>query len=307
MSDVFSVLHLPLGDWINNDASSVIQGMRPVFQIMKWPVDHTLDAIQSALVSTSPIIILAAILLIAWHFSGFRTALFCVVAMAFIGIIGMWESAMITVALVSTAVTFTLLIGIPLGLWAGRSDTVSRIVRPVLDVMQTMPAFAYLVPVVILLGIGNVPGAVVTIVFALPPIVRLTELGIRQVPENLVEAAYAFGSSPMQVLLRIQVPLAMRSIMVGINQTILMALAMTVITSMIAVEGLGMQVLRGIGRLDIGLASTGGLAIVILAMVFDRITQGVGAERRGTAGWTHRGPTGAIVRLVRIVVYPART
>ena len=306
MSDVFSVLHIPLGAWINNDASSVIQGMRPVFQIMKWPVDNTLDAIQSALVSSSPIFILGAILLIAWHFSGFRTALFCVGAMAFIGIIGMWESAMITVALVSTAVTFTLLIGIPLGLWAGRSDTLSRILRPVLDVMQTMPAFAYLVPVVILLGIGNVPGAVVTIVFALPPIVRLTELGIRQVPGNLVEAAYAFGSSPMQVLLRIQVPLAKRSIMVGINQTILMALAMTVITSMIAVEGLGMQVLRGIGRLDIGLASTGGLAIVLLAMVFDRITQGVGAERRGTDGWTQRGPTGTIVRLARIV-FPVRT
>ena len=169
-----------------------------------------------------------------------------------------------------------------------------------------MPAFAYLVPVVILLGIGNVPGAVVTIVFALPPIVRLTELGIRQVPGNLVEAAYAFGSTPMQVLFRIQVPLAMRSIMVGINQTVLMALAMTVITSMIAVEGLGMQVLRGIGRLDIGLASTGGLAIVLLAMVFDRITQGVGAERRGSARWTQRGPAGAVVRFARII-RPARS
>ena len=165
-------------------------------------------------------------------------------------------------------------------------------VRPAMDVMQTLPAFAYLVPVVILLGIGNVPGVAVTIVFALPPIIRLTDLGIRQIPSNLVEAAYAFGSTPRQVLWKIQIPLAMPSIMTGVNQTLLMALSMTVITSMIAVEGLGMEVLRGIGRLDMGLAFAGGLAIVLVAMVCDRISQGLGLDRRYSHGWANRGPIG---------------
>ena len=172
-------------------------------------------------------------------------------------------------------------------------------IRPVLDGMQTIPAFVYLVPVVMLFGIGNVPGVIVTIIFAIPPVIRLTNLGIRQVPADVVEATLAFGARPGQLLLKVQLPLAMRTIMAGVNQTLMMALSMVVVASMIAVGGLGQMVLRGIGRLDMGLATVGGLGIVILAIVLDRITQAVGEERRsrGHFPWYRQGPAGLLLKL----------
>ncbi|MEI2624971.1 MAG: ABC transporter permease subunit [Giesbergeria sp.] len=165
--------------------------------------------------------------------------------------------------------------------------------------MQTTPAFVYLVPVVMLFGIGNVPGVIVTIVFALPPLVRLTNLGIRQVRPDLIEAARAYGASPMQMLLKVQLPLAMPSVMAGINQSLMLSLSMVVIASMIAVGGLGQMVLRGIGRLDMGLATVGGLGIVLLAITLDRITQAMGQPRRGVRHWWQTGPVGMVMRLVR--------
>jgi glycine betaine/proline transport system permease protein len=165
--------------------------------------------------------------------------------------------------------------------------------------MQTTPAFVYLVPVVMLFGIGNVPGVIVTIVFALPPLVRLTNLGIRQVRPDLIEAARAYGASPMQMLLKVQLPLAMPSVMAGINQSLMLSLSMVVIASMIAVGGLGQMVLRGIGRLDMGLATVGGLGIVLLAITLDRITQAMGQPRRGVRHWWQTGPAGLVLRLVR--------
>jgi glycine betaine/proline transport system permease protein len=214
-----------------------------------------------------------------------------------IGLIGVWKAAMTTLSLIITAVTFCIIIGLPLGIACAKSDRVQLVVRPILDVMQTLPAFVYLVPIVMLMGIGNVPGVMVTIVFALPPILRLTNLGLREVPASLIEAAYSFGSSPRQVLLKIQMPLALRPIMAGVNQTLMMALAMTVISSMIAVDGLGMIVLRGIGRLDMGLAAIGGIGIVILAMILDRVTQEVGLASESTTSWSRRGPIGLLVKL----------
>jgi glycine betaine/proline transport system permease protein len=286
MADLFGEKLVPLDDWIQNTVEPLAQALRPFFQAVKWPVERMLEGLEHFLASTSPLVVLAVAFIIAWQMAGLGVAAVCVAALVFIGLIGMWKSAMVTVALVVTAVSFSLLIGIPLGLLAGKSKRFGAIVRPVLDVMQTLPAFAYLVPVVILLGIGNVSGVVVTVVFALPPIIRLTDLGVRHVPKNLVEAGYAFGSSSLRVLFSIEVPLAMPSIMAGVNQTLLMALSMTVITSMIAVEGLGMEVLRGIGRLDMGLASTGGIAIVLLAMIFDRTSQGLGVRSRTVSHWT---------------------
>jgi glycine betaine/proline transport system permease protein len=164
--------------------------------------------------------------------------------------------------------------------------------------MQTTPAFVYLVPIVMLFGIGNVPGVVVTIIFALPPVVRLTILGINQVPEDLIEAAKSFGSSPSQMLFKVQLPLAMPTIMAGINQTLMLALSMVVIASMIAVGGLGQMVLRGIGRLDMGLASVGGAGIVILAIILDRLTQSMGRDSRSKGGhrWFTRGPVGLVMK-----------
>ena len=303
MDDLFTRKLIPLDQWITDGVEPILLKLRPIFQALKWPIEQALYGLQTFLSSVSPVILLLLLFLLAWQTASLRVGIFCVLAMTFIGLIGMWKAAMITIALVVTAVFFCLLIGIPLGLWAGRSDRVSSLIRPVLDVMQTLPAFAYLVPVVMLLGIGNVPGVAITIVFGLPPIVRLTDLGIRQVPANLVEAGHAFGSTPRQILWRIQIPLAMRSIMTGINQTLMMALAMTVITSMIAVEGLGMEVLRGIGRLDMGLACAGGISIVLVAMVCDRVSQVEGIRDQRARSWTERGPVG-IARTVYQALRP---
>src|SRR5690606_28936430 len=201
--------------------------------------------------------------------------------------------------LVLTALFFCIAIGLPMGIALASSDRAQRWSRPLLDAMQTTPAFVYLVPVVMLFGIGNVPGVIVTIIFALPPLVRLTNLGIRQVRPDLVEAAAAYGASPWQLLTRVQLPLAMPSIMAGINQSLMLSLSMVVIASMIAVGGLGQMVLRGIGRLDMGLATVGGLGIVLLAIMLDRLTQAMGQPRRGARHWWQAGPVGLAWRLMQ--------
>jgi glycine betaine/proline transport system permease protein len=170
-------------------------------------------------------------------------------------------------------VVFCAIAGIPLGIWAGRSDRFEMSLRPVLDAMQTTPAFVYLVPIVMLFSVGNVAGVLATIVFALPPIVRLTSLGIRQVHPELVEAAQAFGATKWQVLTRVQVPLALPTMLAGLNQTIMMALSMVVIAALIGAGGLGSPVILGLNTLDIGRAVTGGFGIVLMAIVLDRITQ----------------------------------
>jgi glycine betaine/proline transport system permease protein len=205
---------------------------------------------------------------------------------------------------VLTSVVFCLLVGLPMGIWLARSDRAAAVVRPILDAMQTTPAFVYLVPVVMLFGIGNVPGVVVTIIFALPPMIRLTNLGIRQVPADLVEAARSFGASKHQLLLKVQLPLAMPTIMAGVNQTLMLALSMVVIASMIAVGGLGQMVLRGIGRLDMGLATIGGVGIVLLAIILDRMTQAVAqpGDPAARTSWYETGPVGLAVSLFRAIV-----
>jgi len=216
-----------------------------------------------------------------------------------VSMLGVWPEAMVTLSLVLTSLAFCLAIGLPLGIFLASSDRAQNILRPVLDAMQTTPAFVYLVPVVMLFGIGNAPGVIVTIIFALPPLVRLTNLGIRQVRPDLIEAARAYGASPWQLLTRVQFPLAMPSIMAGINQSLMLSLSMVVIASMIAVGGLGQMVLRGIGRLDMGLATVGGLGIVLLAIMLDRLTQAMGQPTRGVRHWYQTGPAGFVLRLVR--------
>jgi glycine betaine/proline transport system permease protein len=177
-------------------------------------------------------------------------------------------------------VVFCALVGIPLGIWAGRSDRVDAMMRPALDAMQTTPAFVYLVPIVMLFSVGNVAGVLATIIFAVPPIIRLTSLGIRQVHPELVEAAQAFGATRWQVLMRVQVPLAMPTILAGLNQTIMMALSMVVIAALIGAGGLGSPVILGLNTLDIGRAVIGGLGIVLMAIVLDRLTQSMAQKRK---------------------------
>lgn len=296
---------LPVEAWINQGLSWAVEHFRPFFQSVRSPIDGTLGWVEGLLTSLpAPAMIVLAGLL-AWQFAGRALALGTVVSLALVALLGIWPEAMVTLSLVLTSLAFCVLIGLPLGIVLASSDRAQRFMRPVLDAMQTTPAFVYLVPVVMLFGIGNVPGVVVTIVFALPPLVRLTNLGLRQVRPDLIEASRAYGASPLQMLVKVQLPLAMPSIMAGINQALMLSLSMVVIASMIAVGGLGQMVLRGIGRLDMGLATVGGLGIVLLAITLDRITQSLGRPRRGARRWWHTGPVGLVLRLVARLVRPA--
>ncbi len=272
---------IPLNDWVTTWLNWIVEHFRPAFQAIRVPIDATLRAVETGLVAVPQPLMLVIIGLLAYFFSGRWLAIGAVFSFIVIGLIGAWPQAMVTLSLVLTSVGFCVLLGLPLGILAARSDRVQSFLRPVMDAMQTTPAFVYLVPVVMLFGIGNVPGVVTTIIFALPPLIRLTSLGIRQVRPDLIEATRSFGASPMQMLFKVQIPLALPTIMAGVNQTLMLSLSMVVIASMIAVGGLGQMVLRGIGRLDMGLATVGGLGIVLMAIVLDRMTQAMGRKRDG--------------------------
>ena len=287
---------LPVQGWINEGLSWFVAHFRPAFQALRQPVDALLGGVEAALLYPPTMVMIGLLSLVAWQLAGGRMAVATLLSLTVIGLLGIWPDAMVTLSLVLTALFFCVLIGLPLGIWLARSERANRVVRPLLDAMQTTPAFVYLVPVVMLFGIGNVPGVIVTIIFALAPLVRLTNLGIRQVRPDLVEAATAYGASPWQLLTKVQLPLAMPSIMAGINQSLMLSLSMVVIASMIAVGGLGLMVLRGIGRLDMGLAAVGGLGIVILAIVLDRLTQALSQPQRHGQPWHQRGPAGLVQR-----------
>ena len=297
---------LPVESWINQGLDWVVTNFRPFFQAVRGPIDGVLTQMEGLLQSVPPLWMVAILSLLAWQCAGRGVAIGAAVSLLLVAMLGIWPEAMVTLSLVLTSLAFCLAIGLPLGILLARSDRAQRWMRPFLDAMQTTPAFVYLVPVVMLFGIGNVPGVVVTIVFALPPLVRLTNLGIRQVRPDLIEAARAYGASPWQMLVKVQLPLAMPSIMAGINQSLMLSLSMVVIASMIAVGGLGQMVLRGIGRLDMGLATVGGLGIVLLAITLDRVTQAMGQTRRGARHWWQAGPVGLVVRLLaRLRAAPA--
>jgi glycine betaine/proline transport system permease protein len=270
---------IPLDVWITNLVDWLVEGYRWFFQMIKWPVDFTLSGVSDGLLATPPFIVILVFGIIAWRVSGFKLAGFTVASLLLIGLLGFWPETMITLAMVFSSVVFCTVVGVPFGIWAGRSDRVNNILRPVLDAMQTTPAFVYLVPIVMLFSIGNTAGVLATIIFSLPPIVRLTSLGIRQVHPELVEAALAFGATSSQVLLKVQIPLALPTIMAGLNQTIMMSLSMVVIAAMIGAGGLGAPVVLGLNTLDIGLATVGGLAIVLLAIILDRITQSMATKK----------------------------
>ena len=296
--NLFECGKIPLELWVSDGLRWLVDNYRPFFQAMKWPVDQVLRNFEWALGSVPPTLMLTIFALAAWQIAGVRLMLGVVASLLLVGFLGIWPQTMTTLAVVFTAVVLCLIIGLPLGIWAARSDRFYGFARPVLDGMQTIPAFVYLVPIVMLFGIGNVPGVIVTVIFAVPPVIRLTNLGIRQVPTDVVEAMLAFGASDRQLLWKAQLPLAMPSIMAGVNQTLMMSLSMVVIASMIAVGGLGQMVLRGIGRLDMGIATVGGLGIVMLAIVLDRLTQSMAesSRGRGSAPWRRRGPVGWLLR-----------
>jgi len=219
-------------------------------------------------------IMMGIIFMIAWRLSSKRVAFMSLIGMIFISSVSLWEATMVTVAIMLVAVTIAISLGIPLGVLAARNNLSNTIIRPILDTMQTMPSFVYLVPGIMLFGLGNVAAILATVLYAIPPCIRLTNLGIRQVDPDVVEAGRSFGSSNMQLLFKIQMPMAIPSIMAGINQTVMMALAMCTIAAMVGAGGLGIEVLRAMGQLREGESVIAGVAIVIMAITIDRVLQG---------------------------------
>jgi len=210
---------------------------------------------------------------LAWRMAGWRVGIFSMLALLSIGFVGLWDSAMETLALVLTSVTLAVTIGVPLGVLGARNNAADALMRPVLDGMQTMPSFVYLVPAILFFSLGNVPAVMATIIYAVPPAIRLTNLGIRQVSPETLEAARSFGTTPMQLLMKVQIPMALPTIMAGINQTTMMALAMVVVGALVGAGGLGEDVLRALGRQEPGNSALAGMAIVFMAIIIDRLTQ----------------------------------
>ena len=241
------------------------------------PLQHFLNQAESFMTQTPWPIITFIILIIAWGASrSWKVVLSSLFTLMAIGYFGMWEDTMQTVSMIFVSTVLSVVIGIPTGILMSRSNALRGLISPILDVMQTMPSFVYLIPVVMLLGIGKVPGLIAVVVYALPPIIRLTDLGIRLVDRDVLEAADAFGSSSWQKLTKVQLPLALPTIMAGVNQTIMMALAMVVVASMIGVQGLGQPVLKAIANQYFTLGMFNGLAIVGIAVIFDRVSQAYG-------------------------------
>lgn len=234
---------------------------------------------EQLLLTTPWIVTLAVVAAIAAAASrSFRLTVGVVIAFLLIGYFGMWEDAMRTLAIIFVCTLIAVIIGLPIGIWMSRSDRVQAVFTPLLDVMQTMPIFVYLIPVVMLLGLGKIPGMIAVVVYSIPPVIRLTNLGIRLVDKDILEAADAFGATKTQRLINVQLPLALPNIMAGVNQTIMMALSMVVIASMIGVKGLGQPVLQAVTNQYFALGIFNGAAVVALAIVFDRVSQSYGAR-----------------------------
>ena len=269
---------IPLGDVAETIVDWIIANVDGLFQVLRAIFIGMYDALFFVLSEPHFVVILLAAAIIAVLAKGWVFTVGTVVGLLVIVGVDQWENAMSTLALVIVAAFWALVIAIPLGIWAAKSGTVAKIVRPVLDFLQTMPAFVYLVPALLLFRVGVAPGIVATIAFALAPGVRFTELGIRSVDSEVVEAGQAFGSSPGRILRQIQLPLALPTIMAGVNQVIMLSLSMVVIAGMVGAGGLGSEVINSLSRLDTGLGVEAGLSVVILAMILDRLTNAFGKQ-----------------------------
>ena len=266
-------VYVPIAEWIEKHIKEWLFTQRPLFKKLSAPIDSVLNGLDTLFnIIPFPIVVLIFIIF-AYKTNGLKFAIISALSLIFIDLVDLWQETMTTLAMIFTAVIFCMLIGIPLGIVASRSNLFETILRPILDIMQTIPSFVYLIPVVMLFGVGLTPGVVATIVFALPPIVRLTNLGIRQVGKGFKEAGASLGLSRFLILTKIEIPLAMKTIMAGVNQTLMLALSMVVIAALIGAGGLGLTVFVALGRLDIGGAVVGGTGIVIFAIILDRITQ----------------------------------
>ncbi|MEC5239947.1 proline/glycine betaine ABC transporter permease [Bacillus mycoides] len=276
-----NIPRIPLGEWVDSFVASLYEHFEGLFRGFSYIIDGFVDLLTNFLTIIPAIVMIIILCFLIWYTTRkLSLVIFTLIGLLFILNINYWAQTMQTLALVLTSVIISIIIGIPIGILASQNERFSKFLKPTLDFMQTMPAFVYLIPAITFFGVGVVPGIIASVIFAMPPTIRFTDLGIRQVPEDLIEAANAFGSTASQKLFKVQLPLATGTIMAGVNQSIMLSLSMVVTASLVGAPGLGVDVYRSVTQVNIGMGFEAGLAIVVIAIILDRITQGFYTKRK---------------------------
>ena len=276
-----SIPRIPLGEWVDSFVASLYEHFEGLFRGFSYIIGGFVDLLTNFLTIIPAILLIILLCFLIWYTTRkVSLVIFTLIGLLFILNINYWAQTMQTLALVLTSVIISIIVGIPIGILASQNERFSKFLKPTLDFMQTMPAFVYLIPAITFFGVGVVPGIIASVIFAMPPTIRFTDLGIRQVPEDLIEAANAFGSTASQKLFKVQLPLATGTIMAGVNQSIMLSLSMVVTASLVGAPGLGVDVYRSVTQVNIGMGFEAGLAIVVIAIILDRITQKNKKKRR---------------------------
>ncbi|PFT97328.1 ABC transporter permease [Bacillus thuringiensis] len=276
-----SIPRIPLGEWVDSFVVSLYEHFEGLFRGFSYIIGGFVDLLTNFLIIIPAILMIIILCCLIWYTTRkLSLVIFTLIGLLFILNINYWAQTMQTLALVLTSVIISIIVGIPIGILASQNERFSKFLKPTLDFMQTMPAFVYLIPAITFFGVGVVPGIIASVIFAMPPTIRFTDLGIRQVPEDLIEAANAFGSTASQKLFKVQLPLATGTIMAGVNQSIMLSLSMVVTASLVGAPGLGVDVYRSVTQVNIGMGFEAGLAIVVIAIILDRITQGFHTKRK---------------------------
>ncbi|AFU13397.1 MULTISPECIES: ABC transporter permease [Bacillus] len=276
-----SIPRIPLGEWVDSFVASLYENFEGLFRGFSYIIGGFVDLLTNFLTIIPAILMIIILCFFIWYTTRkLSLVIFTLIGLLFILNINYWAQTMQTLALVLTSVIISIIVGIPIGILASQNERFSKFLKPTLDFMQTMPAFVYLIPAITFFGVGVVPGIIASVIFAMPPTIRFTDLGIRQVPEDLIEAANAFGSTASQKLFKVQLPLATGTIMAGVNQSIMLSLSMVVTASLVGAPGLGVDVYRSVTQVNIGMGFEAGLAIVVIAIILDRITQGFHQKRK---------------------------
>ncbi|MBJ8071158.1 ABC transporter permease subunit [Bacillus cereus] len=276
-----SIPRIPLGEWVDSFVASLYENFEGLFRGFSYIIGGFVDLLTNFLIIIPAILMIIILCFLIWYTTRkLSLVIFTLIGLLFILNINYWAQTMQTLALVLTSVIISIIVGIPIGILASQNERFSKFLKPTLDFMQTMPAFVYLIPAITFFGVGVVPGIIASVIFAMPPTIRFTDLGIRQVPEDLIEAANAFGSTASQKLFKVQLPLATGTIMAGVNQSIMLSLSMVVTASLVGAPGLGVDVYRSVTQVNIGMGFEAGLAIVVIAIILDRITQGFHTKRK---------------------------
>ncbi|HHT7238152.1 MULTISPECIES: ABC transporter permease [Bacillus] len=276
-----NIPRIPLGEWVDSFVASLYEHFEGLFRGFSYIIGGFVDLLTNFLTIIPAILMIILLCFLIWYTTRkLSLVIFTLIGLLFILNINYWAQTMQTLALVLTSVIISIIVGIPIGILASQNERFSKFLKPTLDFMQTMPAFVYLIPAITFFGVGVVPGIIASVIFAMPPTIRFTDLGIRQVPEDLIEAANAFGSTASQKLFKVQLPLATGTIMAGVNQSIMLSLSMVVTASLVGAPGLGVDVYRSVTQVNIGMGFEAGLAIVVIAIILDRITQGFYTKRK---------------------------